>query len=177
VERSAPVRIWDPLVRVFHWSLAAAVIATYWFTDPGSDVHNWIGYGAAVVVLARGVWGLVGRGHARFSDFTPTPARLREHLDHLRARSVPVDTGHNPLGALMIYAVFALVAVLTVTGFLHEEIDALYGNDFLQETHEIAAHALWICALIHVASVFAVQWFGRVELLRPMITGWRRPRD
>lgn len=169
------VRIWDPLVRGIHWTLAAAVIADYWFLDPGSDLHNWIGYLAAAAVAVRIVWGFVGRGYARFDAFTPSVARFREHLDALSSRRVPLESGHNPLGALMIYAVFLLVATLTVTGWLHEEIDALFGNDLLQQIHELAAHALWICALIHVASVVLVQYVGRVELIRPMITGRRRP--
>jgi len=175
VSEPASVAVWDPVVRGFHWTLAASVIAAYWFTDPGGDLHNWIGYLAAAAVAVRVVWGFAGRGHARFSSFTPTPERLREHLEALRSRTVPLDTGHNPLGALMIYAVFLLVAVLTVTGWLHEEVDALFGNQFLQDTHELAAHALWICAVIHVVSVFVVQQLGRIELVRPMITGRRRP--
>jgi len=75
----------------------------------------------------------------------------------------------------MIYLVFLLITILTVTGWLHEEVDALFGNDFLQETHELAAHVLWIAALVHIASVFVVQHIGKIELVRPMITGRRRP--
>ena len=175
MKQAASIEIWDPVVRGFHWTLASTIIIDYWVTDPGSDLHNWIGYLAAAAVLVRIVWGFAGRGYARFDSFTPSVARLREHADALRSRTVPLDSGHNPLGALMIYVVFFLVAALTITGWLHEEVDALFGNDFLQETHELAAHALWICALIHIASVFVVQQVGRIELVRPMITGHRRP--
>lgn len=171
----ASVEIWDPVVRGFHWTLATAVLVDYWVTDPGSDLHNWIGYLAAAAVAVRIVWGFVGTRHARFASFAPSRARLHDHLAALQTRTVPLDSGHNPVGALMIYAVFLLVAVLTVTGWLHEEIDALFGNAFLQETHELAAHALWLCAIVHVASVLVVQYVGRIELVRPMITGRRRP--
>lgn len=170
------IPIWDPLVRVLHWSLAVAVVVNYWLTEPGSDVHNWIGYGAGAVVGIRIIWGFVGRGHARFDSFTPSRERFRKHLAALAARSIPADSGHNPMGALMIYVIFGLVAVLTATGWMHEEIDALFGNDLLQEIHEIAAHTLWICALLHVAAVFLVQHVGRIDLIRPMITG-RRTRS
>ncbi|MDZ7669872.1 MAG: cytochrome b/b6 domain-containing protein [Gammaproteobacteria bacterium] len=171
----ASIQIWDPVVRGFHWTLAAAVITDYWFTDPGSDLHDWIGYLAAAAVVVRIVWGFIGSGYARFDSFTPSRARIREHLRALSARQVPLESGHNPLGALMIYVVFFLIAILTVTGWMHEEIDALFGNDLLQEIHELAAHLLWIAALVHVASVIVVQYAGRVELIRPMITGRRRP--
>lgn len=174
MDRPETLEIWDPVVRVLHWSLAALVLIDYWLTEPGSSVHDWLGYLAMAIVVLRIVWGFTGRGHARFSAFTPSLARLREHWAALSARSVPIDSGHNPLGALMIYAVMFLVTALAITGWLHEEIDALFGNDFLQKTHELAAHALWISAIIHVLSVFVVQYYGRVELVRPMITGRRR---
>lgn len=172
----APVRVWDPLVRALHWMLAGAVLVNYWLTESGSDLHTWVGYLAAAVVLVRIVWGFAGRGHARFDAFTPSMAGIREHIEAMASRRMPLDSGHNPLGALMIYLMFLLIAVLAVTGWLHEEVDALYGNDLLQEIHELAAHTLWICALLHVLAVFVVQHLGRIELVRPMITGWRRPQ-
>lgn len=172
----ASIPVWDPLVRVFHWTLAVTVVVNYWLIDPGSDVHNWLGYVAAGAVGVRIVWGFVGHGYARFDSFKPSLAHFREHMKALSARSIPPDSGHNPLGALMIYLVFLLVAVLTITGWMHEEIDALFGNDLLQEIHEIAAHALWISAILHVVSVFFVQYVGRIDLVRPMITGRRTPR-
>lgn len=173
----ASMPIWDPLVRALHWTLAVLIIVDYWFTEAGSDIHNWIGYAAAAAVAVRIAWGFVGAGHARFDDFTVSVAGVREHLQALSARQVPLDSGHNPLGAMMVYLVFFLVAVLALTGWLHEEVDSLYGNDLLQNIHELAAHTLWISALIHIASVFLVQQYGRIELVRPMITGKRRRRD
>ena len=173
---SDTIKVWDPLVRVFHWTLAVTVVVNYWLTEPGSDVHNWVGYTAAAAVAVRIVWGFVGHGHARFRTFTPSPARIREHMEAMSSRAVPTDSGHNPLGAFMIYLAFLLVAVLAVTGWMHEEIDALFGNELLQEIHEIAAHTLWISAVLHVVAVFFVQYVGRIDLVRPMITGRRQPR-
>ena len=168
------ISIWDPAVRVFHWTLACLVLANYWLTESGGDVHVWLGYAAAAAVAMRIIWGFVGTRHARFDDFPVRPAGVREHLRQLYAGRIPEDSGHNPLGAAMIYLMFALVAILACTGFLHEEVDALFGNDFLQSVHRLAAHTLWIAALIHVAAVFIVQHFGKIELVRPMITGRRR---
>lgn len=163
-------------MRILHWTLAVAVVVNYWVTEPGSDIHTWIGYTATAVVAARIIWGFVGRGYARFDTFTPSIERLREHTAALVSGSIPTDSGHNPLGALMIYLVLVLVAVLATTGWMHEEIDALYGNELLQEIHALAAHTLWIAAVVHVVAVFLVQYVGRIELVRPMITGRRRSR-
>ena len=92
---------------------------------------------------------------------------------------MPVQTGHNPFGWLMIFAVIGLFFGLGITGFLMEEVDALFGNSTLEWVHSIFADVLYACVLVHIAAVFFVQYRGRVQLLRPMITGLRRnlPRD
>ena len=172
----ASLTIWDPVVRTCHWTLAACLVANYWLTEPGSDTHAWFGYVAAAAVGIRVAWGFLGTGHARFDDLRVSPGAIGRHLQELADRRLPQDSGHNPLGAAMIYLMFLVVALLASTGWLHEEIDALYGNALLQATHRLAAHTLWVCALVHVAAVFAVQHWGRIELVRPMVTGRRRLR-
>ena len=41
---NATTRLWDPLVRLFHWSLASAFLANYFFTEEGENWHRWFGY-------------------------------------------------------------------------------------------------------------------------------------
>ena len=79
-----PVYVWDPFVRVFHWSLVACVFLNF-LVEEGEAPHQWIGYAASALVAARIVWGFVGSRYARFSDFFPTPTRLRQHLAALLA--------------------------------------------------------------------------------------------
>ena len=73
------VVVWDPLVRIFHWSFAA-VIAAAWLTHEGEGstraLHEWIGYSAATLVAVRISWGFVGTQYARFTEFVPGPKRL-----------------------------------------------------------------------------------------------------
>ena len=38
------IRLWDPLVRLFHWSLAGIFVANYWINETGEDWHKWLGY-------------------------------------------------------------------------------------------------------------------------------------
>ena len=47
-------RIWDPFVRLFHWSLVALFAANALFVEDDSTAHEWIGYAIAALV-ARGV--------------------------------------------------------------------------------------------------------------------------
>jgi cytochrome b len=67
-------KVWDPLVRVFHWSLVAGFAANALFTDAEEGLHHWIGYAVLALVGIRVVWGLVGSPYARFSSFPPDPA-------------------------------------------------------------------------------------------------------
>ncbi|GAB3311512.1 cytochrome b/b6 domain-containing protein [Haliea atlantica] len=173
----ASLPVWGPFIRIFHWSLAVAVVTNYWFTEGGSDLHVWIGYAASLAVLARIAGGLAGRGHARFDSCPVNRETIREHVLALRQRNLPPDSGHNPLGALMIYLMFLLIAILAISGTLHEQIDALYGDPLLQGIHAFAAQVLWVCAMTHVAAVFLVQALGRIQLVRPMITGYRQLRN
>jgi cytochrome b len=117
--------------------------------------------------------------YASFRTINLSSQAFKEHLQHLKLRNVPVQTGHNPFGWLMIFAVIGLFFGLGITGFLMEEVDALFGNSTLEWVHSIFADVLYACVLVHIAAVFFVQYRGRVQLLRPMITGLRRnlPRD
>jgi cytochrome b len=74
----------------------------------------------------------------------------------------------------MVMAVIALLLGLGITGFMMEEIDALFGNSTLEWIHSIMADVLYGCVLVHIASVFAVQRMGNIQLVRPMLTGWRK---
>ena len=61
------VRVWDPFVRVFHWSLVSCVVLNFFVVDDGETLHQFIGYLAAGLVAARFVWGFVGSEYARAS--------------------------------------------------------------------------------------------------------------
>ncbi|MFH7391426.1 cytochrome b, partial [Pseudomonas syringae pv. tagetis] len=38
------LRLWDPLVRLFHVSIACVFVANYFFNEAGDDWHVWLGY-------------------------------------------------------------------------------------------------------------------------------------
>nr|WP_173806541.1 cytochrome b/b6 domain-containing protein [Leptothrix sp. C29] len=169
------VRVWDPFVRIFHWGLVACIALNEFVIDDGERVHQWIGYAAGALVLARIVWGFVGTRHARFADFWPTPARLRAHLADLRAGCHGTHAGHNPLGALMMLALLAVVLALGVTGWL-QTTDAFWGEEWLQELHEGLAEALLGLAGVHVAAALLMSAVERTNLVAAMVSGIKRRR-
>lgn len=43
-ERVSEFKTWDPLVRLTHWGIAAAVLLNGLVVEDGSLVHVWLGY-------------------------------------------------------------------------------------------------------------------------------------
>ncbi|MBV1922149.1 MAG: cytochrome B, partial [Pseudomonadales bacterium] len=60
------VKVWDPLIRVFHWSLVFFFFLAYITEDDWMTVHSYTGYCVALLVLFRMIWGFIGTRHARF---------------------------------------------------------------------------------------------------------------
>lgn len=109
-------RRWDPLVRLTHWGVAAGIVANGVFTEEGSALHLWVGYAVGGLLALRLLWGLIGPAEARFSAFPPSPRRALSHLREIAQGRRTVHRSHNPLGALMAYALWATLAVVIGTG-------------------------------------------------------------
>ncbi|MCX7815126.1 MAG: cytochrome b/b6 domain-containing protein [Tepidimonas ignava] len=173
MQRPAEVYVWDPFVRLFHWSLVTCVLLNQFVLEEGETAHEWTGYTAAALVGLRLLWGLVGTRHARLSDWWPTPARVRAHVGALLAGQPDEHPGHNPLGALMMLLLMALVLLLALTGWL-QGTDALFGEEWVEELHEGLANTLLVAAGVHAAAALVMGRLHRVHLVRAMITGVKR---
>lgn len=110
------VKVWDPLVRIFHWSLVAAFTISYLSGEEESALHVWSGYVVLGLVLFRVVWGFIGTRHARFSDFIVGPAAIIAYVRGLVAGRPRHYLGHNPLGSVMIVALLLGLLATTVSG-------------------------------------------------------------
>ncbi|MFN4113838.1 MAG: cytochrome b/b6 domain-containing protein [Sphingomonadaceae bacterium] len=109
-------RRWDPIVKLTHWGVLLAVLANAILTEEGSGWHIWVGYGLAALLAVRFLWGVIGPSEARFSAFPPSPAKALAHLGEIRRGEVVRHRSHNPLGALMAYAIWATLLVIVCTG-------------------------------------------------------------
>jgi cytochrome b len=115
-EAASPRRRWDPIVKLTHWGIVVAVIANALFTRGGSGWHIWVGYGLAALLALRLLWGIIGPAEARFGSFPPSPSRAIRHISEIRRGEKVRHSSHNPLGALMVYAIWACLAVIVATG-------------------------------------------------------------
>ena len=163
-------RVWDPLVRVFHWSLVACVLLNLWVVDDGEDLHQWLGYAASALVAVRVVWGFIGPRHARFADFFPTPRRVAHHVRALLGGTSEHHWGHNPLGALMVFALLAMVLMLGLTGWM-QTLDAFWGAEWLMELHEGLGEWLLPMVGLHAGATILMGRIERTRLVKAMVTG------
>jgi cytochrome b len=194
--------VWDPLVRITHWAVAVAVLANYLLNRAGGTWHIWIGWGLLAVLALRFVWGFVGPSEARFANFLPNPIAALRHMGALMRKlmgdspTLPEHPSHNPAGAVMVFALWAMLALVSITGLVMTggaspvrlaETQAIVdagdwtvlaasdeerddeGEEWAEEVHEVAANLVVILALIHVAGVaLESRALGR-NLLRPML--------
>ena len=171
VLKTRQVRVWDILVRFTHWTVAAGIIANLVFTEDGSELHEVVGYVVVGLVVIRLLWGLIGTRYARFSNFFPTPTRLKHHLADLSARRVDEQhLGHNPLAALMMFTLWAVIIGLGLTGYFME-IKLLGNKDLMEGLHEFLANSLYLLVPLHIISAIVMSYWERQNLIKAMITG------
>ena len=168
--------VWDPLVRLIHWSLALCILLNGVFTDPEENLHMWVGYTAAGLLAVRLLWGLLGPRPARFTSFPPSPARALRHLAALWRGDRTVHLSHNPLGALMVYNIWATVAAMAITGYMMGTV-RFFGIDWVKEVHEAAFNWLVISVVLHIGGVAFDSWISKVPLVRAMLDGRKRVPD
>ncbi|PPD40097.1 MAG: cytochrome B [Methylobacter sp.] len=174
------IRIWDFPTRLFHWSLVLAVVAAYITATLGGNLMDWhgrIGSFILGLLVFRLIWGFVGSTHARFGSFFPTLPRLAAYLKgrwhHL---------GHNPLGALAVFALLADLSLLVGTGLCSSDDIAFEGplyklvndeslKDKLSGLHAQAFNFLLVLLALHIASIGFYRVIKKTNLILPMLTG------
>ena len=130
------ITVWDLPLRLFHWLLVGAVTGALVTVKLGGNAMLWHGrFGLAVLVLLgfRLAWGVLGSTHARFHTFFPTPGRLLAYL-----RGSWQGLGHNPLGALSVFALIGLFGFQALSGLVASD-DIAFSVDIRPEHRQIVA--------------------------------------
>lgn len=180
---SRELRVWDPLVRVAHWTLVFAVLGAWVTAEVEGKVaealHEWLGYLTLAALAVRVPWGWVGTRYARFSQFVRSPRETLAYAKKLAVLAEPRYIGHNPLGAWMIVALIFMAVAAAASGWLYVT-DRFWGAEWLEEAHEALSNALLALVALHVAGVVFSSLRHRENLARAMLTGRKRapaPRD
>ncbi len=181
------VRVWDPLVRIFHWSLVAAFATAFIVEDDLLGVHVWAGYLVLMLIAVRLVWGVIGTRHARFTDFVRGPRQVLGYIRDALRFHAPRYLGHNPAGGAMVVALLLLVGLTGLTGMALYGAQELSGplaplmagagpamGEVLEETHEVLANLTLGLIVLHVAGVIFSSLAHRENLVGAMINGRKR---
>jgi cytochrome b len=195
------IRVWDPLVRVFHWSLVAAFAVAWLSAEELDTVHEFAGYVVAALVAFRLVWGFIGSRYARFVQFLKGPRATLAYIGDMTRGKERRYLGHNPAGAAMIVALLVALAGTAFTGWLLEEPGRVamlpdmpqivapafadgdeygeYGEGggeggIIKELHEVFANLTLLLVVLHIAGVVLASVRHRENLARAMITGEKR---
>ncbi len=170
------VRVWDPLVRIFHWSLVAS-FALAWFTSESrGELHQWAGYAAASLIFMRLLWGFIGTPYARFSHFVRSPKIVLKYLRAIILGNEVRHVGHNPAGGIMILALILAISATTFTGWLMTT-DAYYGEDRVQILHSLCADGVLLLVFMHLGGVAFASLHHQENLVKAMITGRKRKAE
>jgi cytochrome b len=169
----ATVKVWDPFVRVFHWSLVTLFVVAYATGDEIELVHIAAGDAIAGLVALRIVWGFVGPRHARFGSFVQSPRKVLAYLRDVALLRAPRYLGHNPAGGVMIVALLVVLSGTCVTGVMLTT-DAFWGSKWLGEVHEAFANVMVALIAFHVFGVLVASFEHRENLITAMFTGRKR---
>lgn len=173
--RPPTVKVWDPLVRLFHWSLAACVLGAF-VVEEGDRAHRVLGYTALGLLAFRLAWGVVGSRHARFSDWVRGPRVVLGYLRERFAGTSRRPLGHNPAAAVMILLLLAGVAAVDMTGWM-QTWDAFWGAEWLEALHEVLAYGLLAFIGAHVLAALVESVHYRENLVAAMVHGRKRAPD
>lgn len=169
--------VWDPFIRIFHWSLVAAFSYAFYTHASMWDLqkHAYAGYTAGTLIVARIVWGLFATGYANFHRFPPNPVWAVKYLFKILKGTARHYIGHNPVGSMAIYMMLALGIVVVGSGCI------VFNNGWGvidSETSVVIHHyATWTwlgVVIIHVSGVIFESIIHHDNLVWAMITGCKR---
>lgn len=177
------VKVWDPVVRLFHWGLALVVLGSFVTADVDAlvPIHVRLGLAVVALVVTRLAWGVLGPAPARFATFVRGPRAVLAYARELARGRPPLHVSHNPLGGAMVVALLGVLLGLAATGAV-----AYGGPQFqgpltgllslrtakaVKEVHEGLAGALLALVAVHVVGVTVSSVLERQNLVLGMVTG------
>lgn len=139
-------RVWDRPTRLFHWINVILVLSLLivggmmmfrselGITELSGKIglktlHVLIGYGFAINLLIRLIWGFVGNKYARFNHMFPnanSKNELQTYQAEVASGKNPQYLGHNPKGKFAVLAIMLLLVTIMSTGLIRAGTDIYY---------------------------------------------------
>lgn len=180
---STTVRVWDLPTRVFHWVLVACVVGLLTTAQLGGAAMLWhfqLGYLMLSLLLFRLVWGWVGGYWSRFASFLFTPVAIWRYIT--QPNSSESTPGHNPLGALSVFALLAVLLLQVSSGLMSDDeisntgplsrfVSSFIVNNATNYHKNIGKFILIGLVVLHVAAIFFYLLKKKENLIRPMVSG------
>ena len=177
--------IWDIPLRLFHWTLlaAVAVAGVTGFVLPVNwlNLHLIAGTAIATLLLLRLVWGFTGSAYSRFASFIFAPSTILSYARQNLRGSQKHYNGHNPLASAMIFALFLTLAVIVTTGVITlggaekqgplRAVLTYATGTAAKQLHELAAYGLLLLIAGHLAGVLIESRRTNENLPLAMVTG------
>ena len=178
------IKVWDPFVRIFHWSLALFFTVAYLTEDDFETVHFYMGYAISALIGFRLLWGIVGPKYARFSSFITGRDKVVSYLKSLITGKAEHYVGHNPAGGMMVVVLLLMLAMTCFFGMTLLAFDAggplagtfvtVLNEDLVEELHELCANGTLLLVFVHISGVIVSSFLHRENLIRAMITGVKK---
>jgi cytochrome b len=177
------IRLWDLPLRLVHWGFVLLLPALWGTSQVGMmPVHRVLGYLALALLLFRIYWGFAGSSTARFARFVRGPATI---VRYLSAKGREPVVGHNPLGALSVIALLALLGIQIALGLFAQDVDGLFAgplahlveyetSDTARALHQTIFYVLLGFVALHLAAILFYAVVRHDDLVRPMVTGCKR---
>lgn len=184
------VKVWDPLVRLFHWSLVTFFFIAYLSEHDWFAMHIWAGFTVTGLVAFRVLWGMVGTEHARFSDFVFSPKTIFNDLKAFIAWRPVRYLGHSPAGGAMVLAILLSLTAVILTGMqlyavaehagpfvaIQAQLSSVLGESagskyYWADLHGLFVNFTLLLVFVHVICVVACSVALRENLPYAMITG------
>jgi cytochrome b len=181
------VKAWDPLIRIFHWSLVICVLLAFVSEDDWSTLHLWSGYAVSLLIGFRLLWGLVGTRTARFTSFVRSRRAVMQHLKAMLTFKAPHYLGHNPAAAVMVILLLTSIALVAFSGMvliagegqgpLAATFFSTWHGGWIEETHEFFANFTLLLVIFHLAGVLFSSLVEGENLAKAMLTGRKKMRS
>ena len=81
--------------------------------------------------------------------------------------------GLNPAGAAMMVALLSLLTISTITGAMEVTV-SFFGVWWVEDTHALSSDAVMVLVVLHVLGVLVMCALQKENLVRAMISGWKR---